>query len=170
MNETVPSRPGARLDPPASLAARSAVRRHHPAALAVDAKTVLLVEDDPEDLFLFQDALRRRGFRHRVTAVKDGAEALDWILARGEHSKRDASCAPDLVVTDLQMPLIGGLELLGALRSHPTLRHLAVVMLTGSDAEREKLEAKRLGASLFLRKPSDGKYDDVAASLDELLA
>lgn len=108
-------------------------------------KIVLLVEDNPDDAFLTLDALRQAGVRHRVVEAHDGAQALDYLF-----SGRQAP--PALVLLDLKLPKVDGLEVLRRLRADPLHRETIVIVLSSSSEDRELEEAKRLGANLYLSK------------------
>lgn len=116
-------------------------------------KTVLIVEDNPDDVELLRMAFAQEGFAYEVVVTGDGQEALDFLFARGAYSGRDRSRVPALVILDLKMPRVGGLEVLEAIREDGALRHVATVILTTSDEERDRVEAERLGANLYLKKP-----------------
>lgn len=123
---------------------------------------VLLVEDEPDDLELMLFAFKQRGFPYPLDVARDGAQALDLLLA--------AKQLPVLVLLDLSMPKVGGLEVLARIRAHPRLKHLVVVVLSGSDEPRDKSEATRLGVAGFLTKPVgvDG-YATVVHAVNGLL-
>lgn len=87
--------------------------------------------------------------------VRDGAEALDYLFARGVHSGRDASKLPEVVLLDLKLPKLDGLEVLRRIRSEPLTRRLAVVILTSSNEERDIIAGYDLGANSYIRKPVD---------------
>jgi two-component system response regulator len=127
---------------------------------------VLLVEDNPDDVTLAELAFREEGFPYRVVVARDGQEALDFLFAEGAHSGRDRADAPALVVLDLKMPRVGGLEVLQKMREDRWLKYVVAVVLTTSDEERDRLDALRLGANLFLKKPMD--YDGLRSIVGEL--
>ena len=101
---------------------------------------------------MFVMVLGRSGFTNEVVIARDGVETLDYLLGRGEHAGRDTTDTPGLVVLDLEMPHMGGLETLRRLRSHEETRLLPVVVMSASPSPRDKDEAYRLGAKSFIDK------------------
>jgi two-component system, response regulator len=124
-----------------------------------DERYVLYVEDNPGDVELTQIAFKEGGFPYQVEVVYDGAEALDYLFGKGKYDGRDKTHTPALILLDLNLPKIHGLEVLSALRADPITKHVFVVILTGSDLERDRTEAKLRGANLYIRKPLD--YEEV---------
>jgi len=121
----------------------------------MDNKTILLVEDNPDDEALTLRALKRNNILNEVVVARDGAEALDYLFAQGVHSERDAGKLPEVVLLDLKLPKIDGLEVLRRIRSEPLTRRLAVVILTSSNEERDIVAGYDLGANSYIRKPVD---------------
>jgi CheY-like chemotaxis protein len=115
-------------------------------------KRVLVAEDDPNDLELTLAALTDQNLANAVDAVRDGAEALDYLYRRGDYAKR-AEGHPVVVLLDLNMPRVNGLEALRQIRSDPRLRAIPVVMLTSSAMESDLVESYRLGANAYVVKP-----------------
>jgi two-component system response regulator len=120
-----------------------------------DDHTILLVEDNRNDEELALRALRRNNITNDVFVARDGAEALDFLFARGAHAGRDAEKVPQLVLLDLKLPKIDGLEVLRRIRAHPTTEMLPVVILTTSNEERDRLAGYLHGANSYVRKPID---------------
>jgi two-component system, response regulator len=116
---------------------------------------ILLVDDSPEDCELMTRAMEDIRFGHPVQVLNDGREALDYLFCKGPYAGRDATIAPMLVLLDLKMPRVGGLEVLRAVRADRALRYLAVVVLTSSDEEQDRLESQNLGVTFYFRKPLD---------------
>jgi CheY-like chemotaxis protein len=114
---------------------------------------VLLVEDNPRDAELTLRALKGRGISAKVCHVKDGEEALDFIFARALYRERDVLLPPRLVMLDLKLPKIDGLEVLRAIRGDERTRHIPVVVLTSSAEDRDLVEAYSLGVNSFIVKP-----------------
>ena len=115
----------------------------------------LLVEDDPDDQFLTLEALRLTGRADRVVTVADGAEALDFLFCEGKYAARDPNDRPGLVLLDLKLPKVGGLEVLHRIRGDARTKELPLVVLTSSD-ELDDLDASwRLGADSYVLKSVD---------------
>ena len=118
-------------------------------------KVILLVEDNPDDELLTLRALKKSGVRHEVVVAHDGVEALDYLFARGPYSARDPAVMPQLILLDLKLPRVDGLEVLRRLRSEERTRLLPVVILTSSREQRDMLDGYGLGANSYVRKPVD---------------
>lgn len=118
-------------------------------------KKILLVEDNPDDEALTVRALTKNNILNEVVVTRDGVEALDYLFCRGTWAGRDATDTPALVLLDLKLPKIDGLEVLKQLRDHAATRLQPVVILTSSKEERDLIEGYRLGANSYIRKPVD---------------
>ncbi|MFP4248809.1 MAG: response regulator [Armatimonadota bacterium] len=118
---------------------------------------ILLVEDNPDDVELTLRGLRQGYIANEVIVARDGVEALDYLWCRGQWSERDVEETPAVVLLDIQLPKIDGLEVLEQIRSDARTRRLPVVMLTSSNEERDLIESYELGANSFVRKPVDFK-------------
>ena len=118
-------------------------------------KGILLVEDNPDDQLLTLRALKKTGVKNEVVVAHDGVEALDYVFASGSHSGRDPAVMPQLILLDLKLPRVGGLEVLKRLRSDERTRRLPVVILTSSREQRDMLDGYGLGANSYVRKPVD---------------
>jgi two-component system response regulator len=118
-------------------------------------QTILLIEDNPDDEALTLRALQRNGFRHHVHVAHDGVEALDFLLGRGPHDGRDLTAMPAVILLDLKLPRVDGLEVLRALRGNERTRCLPVVVLTSSREEQDLIQSYGLGANSYIRKPVD---------------
>lgn len=118
-------------------------------------KHILLVEDSADDIELTQLAFEDSHIANRVDVVRDGAEALDYLLARGEYADREKEPPPAVVLLDLNLPKIGGLEVLEILRREKKTRYLPVVVLTSSRQQEDLLASYDRGANSFIRKPVD---------------
>ncbi len=116
-------------------------------------KAILLVEDNPDDELLALRALRKNGIVGDVVVVRDGVEALDYLFATGDHAGRDASVLPRVILLDLKLPKIGGLEVLRRLRSDERTRLVPVVILSSSGEQGDMREGYGLGANSYVRKP-----------------
>ncbi len=129
-------------------------------------KSLLLVEDNPDDELLALRALEKSGIESGVTVVRDGVEALDYLLRRGSWQDRPADELPTVVLLDLNLPKLNGLEVLKELRSHPETRTLPVVIMTTSVEEEDISEGYSSGANSFISKPVD--YDQFLLTIEEL--
>ena len=118
-------------------------------------RLILLVEDNDDDVELTLRALRRNRVANRVDVVRDGAEALEYLFATGAYAGRDIRDTPNLVLLDLKLPKVGGLEVLERLRADPRTRRLPVVVLTSSNVESDLARSYDLGANSYIRKPVD---------------
>ena len=118
-------------------------------------RLILLVEDNDDDVELTLRALRRNRVANRVDVVRDGAEALEYLFATGSYSGRGVRDTPNLVLLDLKLPKVGGLEVLERLRADPRTRRLPVVILTSSNVESDLARSYDLGANSYIRKPVD---------------
>jgi CheY-like chemotaxis protein len=124
---------------------------------------ILLVEDNPTDAEMAMRALRRGQVANDVTWVKDGDQALDYLFRRGEHAAR-SSQDPKLVMLDLKMPKVDGLEELRQLKANEATRSIPVVVLTSSAEERDLVETYRLGVNSYIVKPVDfSQFNDTVA-------
>jgi two-component system response regulator len=116
---------------------------------------ILLVEDNADDVELTLRAFRKSDLVNNVTVVRDGVEALDYLMATGEHAERNADDLPDLVLLDIKLPRVDGLQVLERLRANPRTRLVPVVVLTSSIEPRDLLTCYSLGANSYVRKPID---------------
>lgn len=115
-------------------------------------KIILLVEDQPDDEVLTLRALKKNNIRNEVVVARDGAQALDYLFARGEYQEREL---PQVILLDLKLPKVDGLEVLRQVRQDPRTRRLPVVILTSSKEERDIIQGYNLGANSYVRKPVD---------------
>jgi two-component system, response regulator len=118
-------------------------------------KNILLIEDNPDDELLTLRALKQAKILNRVDVVRDGAEALDYLFATGVHAGRDPLLLPQVVLLDLKLPKVDGLEVLRKLRCHERTKRLPVVVLTSSVEEQDLVASYDLGANSYVRKPVD---------------
>jgi two-component system response regulator len=119
------------------------------------AKVILLVEDNPDDEALTLRALKKSNILNEVVVARDGAEALDYLFGTGAHAGRDTRIQPEIVLLDLKLPKLDGLEVLKRMRADPRTRLQPVVILTTSNEERDVLSSYELGANSYIRKPVD---------------
>src|SRR3712207_5564695 len=116
-------------------------------------KVILLVEDNPDEELLTLRALRKNDVTGEVVVARDGVEALDYLFGTGAYAGRDTSVMPQLILLDLKLPKIDGLEVLRRLRADERSRLLPVVILTSSREQQDMLEGYGLGANSYVRKP-----------------
>jgi CheY-like chemotaxis protein len=116
-------------------------------------RKILLVEDNPDDIELIQRALRKYNIKVQVEVVQDGEKALDYLFARGEFAEQEGEALPLVVLLDLKLPKVDGLEVLKALRADSRTKTLPIVVLTSSTQEEDVEQAYRSGANSFLHKP-----------------
>jgi len=121
------------------------------------AKTILLVEDNPDDVALTLRAFKKCNILNEVVVVQDGVEALEYLNGAGAFAGRDTKIMPQLILLDLKMPRMDGIALLQKLRSDERTRLLPVVILTTSNEDCDRLESYKLGANSYIRKPVDFK-------------
>jgi two-component system response regulator len=116
-------------------------------------KIILLVEDNPDDELLAIRALEKNNIMNDVVVARDGAEALDYLFGTGAYTGRDMSVMPQIILLDLKLPKIDGLEVLRRLRNNERTKLLPVVVLTSSREDRDLTECYSLGANSYIRKP-----------------
>jgi two-component system response regulator len=116
-------------------------------------KIILLVEDNADDEALTIRALKKNNIRNEVVVARDGAEALNYLLGRGAYEGRDTSVLPQIVLLDLKLPKLDGLDVLRAIRGDERTKRLPVVILTSSKEDRDLLSGYELGANSYVRKP-----------------
>jgi len=114
---------------------------------------LLIVEDSPQDLELALRALKKANFTNKIHVARDGAEALDFIFGSGAHAGRKPEDAPRLILLDLKLPKVDGLEVLLRVKSDPRTRSIPVVMLTSSREQNDIVESYRLGVNSYIVKP-----------------
>jgi two-component system response regulator len=119
------------------------------------ARPIVLIEDDPDDAELTLRALARARIGNPLLHLRDGVEAIDWLLGQGAHAGRDVSEIPALILLDLKLPRASGHEVLAAMRQDPRLSGYPVVVLTSSGEEEDLQAAYREGANSYIRKPVD---------------
>lgn len=125
-------------------------------------ETILLVEDNPSDVALTQRALQRASTASKLVVVEDGQEALDYLFGGGMHAGRDVSQLPALILLDLKMPKVDGLEVLRRIRANKHTRRLPVIILTSSKEEQDVAAAYDLGVNSYIRKQVDFVQFDTA--------
>jgi CheY-like chemotaxis protein len=120
-----------------------------------DPVEILLVEDNPNDVELTLRALKRQNLANKVFVVKDGAEALEFLFATGAHADRDVENSPRVVLLDLKLPKVDGLEVLRRIKSDERAKAIPVVVLTSSREQRDVVESYQLGVNSYIVKPVD---------------
>ena len=118
-------------------------------------KAILLVEDNPDDEALTLRALRKNNISNEIVVARDGVEALDYLFGTGAHAGRDVRQQPQVVLLDLKLPKVDGLEVLRRLRADPRTKLQPVVILTSSNEEIDRVQGYALGANSYVRKPVD---------------
>jgi len=129
-------------------------------------KTILLVEDNADDELLTLRALRKNNIQNEVVVARDGREALDYLFGIGPHAARSPLSLPEVVLLDLKLPKLDGLEVLRQLRANERTKLLPVVILTSSNEEKDRVTGYSLGANSYVRKPVDfNQFTDAARQL-----
>jgi two-component system, response regulator len=132
---------------------------------------ILLAEDNPDDVTLTLLAFKQIKFPHRIVVAEDGEEALDYLFGTGRYAKKCKPPTPLLIILDLNMPKVNGLEVLREIRRDPWLRHIIVAVLTSSNSEADRVEAMKLGANIYLRKAIDfEEFVGIARTIDNLVS
>lgn len=129
-------------------------------------KNILLVEDNPDDVELTLRALQRHNILNEVVIVNDGVEALDYLFGTGKYAGRDTTILPEVILLDLKLPKISGLEVLQRMRTDERTRLLPVVILTSSNEERDLIDSYRFGANSYVQKPVD--FNEFAEAIRQL--
>jgi CheY-like chemotaxis protein len=127
---------------------------------------ILLVEDDSDDLELTMHSLSEERVGNRIFVARDGEEALDFLFCRGAHGGRDPDCRPKLILLDLKLPKVDGLEVLKQLKSDPRTKALPVVVLTSSKQEQDLVRSYQSGVNSYIQKPVD--FDQFRAVIKRL--
>lgn len=123
---------------------------------------VLYAEDEDNDVLFMEHAFRRAGWGHRLHVVRNGQEAVDYLSGRGAFADRQQHPLPELLVLDLNLPVLSGFGVLRWVRSHPDFHSLPALVFSSSTRPEEKLEALNLGANDFVQKPDSGaKFSEV---------
>lgn len=129
-------------------------------------KTILLVEDNPDDEELTVRSLRKANIANEITVVRDGSEALDYLFCTGAYAARDPAKLPAVVFLDLKLPKVNGIEVLQYLRANPRTCLVPVVVLTSSNEDEDMLDSYESGANSYVRKPVDfNSYADAVAQI-----
>ena len=118
-------------------------------------RVILLVEDNPDDEMLTLRAFKKNNIANEVIVARDGAEALEYLFGTGQYEKRDLSIMPAVILLDLKLPKVDGLEVLRRLRANDRTRRLPVVIVTSSKEERDIVSSYDMGANSYIHKPVD---------------
>ncbi|MBN1538394.1 MAG: response regulator [Anaerolineales bacterium] len=132
----------------------------------LDFVELLLVEDNPHDAELTIRALKKRNLTNSLYVAEDGAEALDFIFARGKYTQRDVSHPPKVILLDLKLPKVSGLEVLKTLKSNPKTRSIPVIVVTSSAEDPDIKMAYDLGVNSYVVKPVD--FDQFSEAMSNL--
>lgn len=127
---------------------------------------ILLVEDNPHDLDLTVRALKKGNLANRVTTVRDGAEALDFVFCRGKYASRNILDGPRVIFLDLKLPKVDGIEVLRAIKTDPRTHRIPIVIITSSAEERDRVKSYELGANSYVVKPIE--FDDFMKTITDL--
>jgi CheY-like chemotaxis protein len=127
---------------------------------------ILLVEDNPTDLELALRVFKKHRIANRIEVARDGVEALDFLFGEGAHADRGTVVIPKVILLDLKLPKIGGIEVLRRVKSDPRTRSIPIVVLTSSREERDLLESYQMGVNSFIVKPVD--FDQFSECLRDI--
>lgn len=131
-----------------------------------NAVEIILIEDNPHDAELVLRALKKHGLTNKLQLLQDGAEALDFIFATGAYADRDINHRPKLILLDLKLPKVDGLEILRRLKGDARTRSIPVVVMTSSQEEKDIVESYSLGVNSYIVKPVD--FDKFVQSVSDL--
>ena len=129
-------------------------------------RAILIVEDDPDDEELALRALNKINIANEIVVVRDGAEALEYMFGTGAYAGRDSGELPEVILLDLKLPKVDGLEVLKRLRAEKQTKLVPVVILTSSDEQRDVIDSYKLGANSYVRKPVD--FNQFIDAVEEL--
>ena len=129
-------------------------------------KIILLAEDNPDDVLLTERAFKKSNILNELIIVRDGAEALEYLFAEGKYKERDPNIMPELILLDLKMPKLDGLQVLKRIRADDRTKQLPVVILTTSKEEKDIVTSYCLGANSYITKPVD--FDQFIEAVNQL--
>ncbi|MBF0544103.1 MAG: response regulator [Candidatus Riflebacteria bacterium] len=127
---------------------------------------ILLVEDNPDDEMLTLRAFKKKKIDYEIVVARDGAEALDFLFGKGSYASRDMSLMPAIILLDLKLPKVDGLEVLRNLRANEKTKLLPVIVLTTSSEQQDIVESYNLGGNSFIRKPVD--FDKFISAVEQI--
>ncbi len=129
-------------------------------------KVILLVEDNPDDVELTLRAFRKNNIAKDIVAIGDGEKALDYLRGKGEYTGRDISDHPSIILLDLKLPKLNGIEVLRRIKADEALKLIPVIILTSSREEQDLVQSYSLGANSYIRKPVDfDEFQEVSKQL-----
>lgn len=134
--------------------------------MKTDELEILLVEDDPADVELTLHALRHNNLANRIEVVRDGEEALDFVFRRGAFKTRSVDHQPKLILLDLKLPRVDGIEVLRIVKGDPRTKAIPVIVLTASKEERDMVQSYQLGVNSYIQKPVD--FDQFRETVKQL--
>ena len=141
------------------------MNKNDPLNSNVDPVRILLVEDDPGDVLITREALEQSKLIHHLDVVNNGEEAMSYLRKEGDYTN---STTPHLVLLDLNLPRMGGREVLAEVKNDPALGHIPVIVLTTSEAENDVLSTYQLHANAFITKPVDfNRFHEVVRRIDD---
>jgi two-component system, response regulator len=129
-------------------------------------KEILLVEDNPDEEVLTLQALTKSELPNRIVVVRDGSEALDWLFGSGQYTARHSPLLPQIVLLDLKLPKVDGLEVLRQIRANPQTHLLPVIIFSSSEEEKDLINSYSQGANSYIRKPVD--FDQFVSTIQQL--
>ncbi len=129
-------------------------------------KVILLADDNPDDVTMTVRALKKSNILNEVIVARDGFEALEYLFGTGKYSGRDTGIQPQVILLDLNMPRMGGIDVLRQIRADERTKLLPVVVLTTSTEEKDRIESYRLGTNSYVRKPVD--FDQFSQAIHQL--
>jgi two-component system, response regulator len=129
-------------------------------------KEILLVEDNPDEEVLTLQALTKSELPNRIVVVRDGSEALDWLFGSGQYTARHSPLLPQIVLLDLKLPKVDGLEVLRQIRANPRTHLLPVIIFSSSEEEKDLINSYSQGANSYIRKPVD--FDQFVSTIQQL--
>jgi two-component system, response regulator len=132
----------------------------------IDAVEILIVEDTPQDLELTLRALRKAKLSNRIQVARDGAEAIEFIFCEGQHAGRKIEDAPKVILLDLKLPKVDGIEVLRRIKGDPRTKAIPVAVLTSSKEQKDVVESYRLGVNSYIVKPVN--FEGFAGAVQDL--
>ena len=132
----------------------------------MDQKKILIIEDNPDDVELTLRAFKKNNISNEIIVVNDGAQALEYLFCTGAYAGRDRVDTPAVILLDLKLPKIGGLEVLEKIRSHENVKLVPVVILTSSKEEQDVVKGYKMGCNSYIRKPV--KFTDFVEAVRQL--